>query len=132
MATKINSSYAWLVLAEERLTVVKLLLAEKFFDDAISRAYYSMFSAAKAALLSAGVETRSHSGLINKFGQHFVNTNLVDAQLAKALTAAFAAHQDSDYGIFSRSPQSKAEAIVDNADQFLATITELLSESNDT
>jgi uncharacterized protein (UPF0332 family) len=38
-----------------KLDAAKTLLREGFIDDAISRAYYSMFHAASAVLLSEGI-----------------------------------------------------------------------------
>lgn len=40
--------------------VAQKLFELGYFDDATSRAYYGMFYAAKAVLLSADVDTRSH------------------------------------------------------------------------
>jgi hypothetical protein len=41
--------------SREKLDAAKTLLREGFIDDAISRAYYSMFHAASAVLLSEGI-----------------------------------------------------------------------------
>ena len=47
--------------SKEKLEAAKMLLREGFVDDAISRAYYSMFHAASAALLSEDITVESHS-----------------------------------------------------------------------
>jgi len=41
--------------SREKLDAAKTLLREGFIDDAISRAYYSMFHAASAVLLPEGI-----------------------------------------------------------------------------
>ncbi|GAB4430276.1 MAG: hypothetical protein Kow0031_11110 [Anaerolineae bacterium] len=131
MATEQNLAQAWLTKAEQTLAASNLLLSQHFFDDAASRAYYAMFAAAKAALISIDIETRSHTGLKYQFGQHFVRTGLVDAKFAKMLSATFEVRQSSDYGIFNRPLLAEAQTIVANAEQFVSTIKELLSESNE-
>ena len=47
--------------AEEKLSAAKSLHEDGFQDDAISRAYYVMFHAGSAALLSEGITVESHS-----------------------------------------------------------------------
>ena len=47
--------------AEEKLSAAKSLRGDGFQDDAISRAYYVMFHAGSAALLSEGITVESHS-----------------------------------------------------------------------
>jgi len=49
--------------SKEKLEAAKMLLREGFVDDAISRAYYSMFYAASAALLSEDITVESHSAM---------------------------------------------------------------------
>jgi uncharacterized protein (UPF0332 family) len=88
-----------------------------------------MFSAASAALASINIAPRSHAGLRNQFGQHFVQTGLLDSQYAKMLARAFEARQSSDYEIFNQATQLEAEAIIANAEQFVNTIKNLLSET---
>ena len=47
--------------AEEKLSAAKSLREDGFQDDAISRAYYVMFHAGSAALLSEGIAVESHN-----------------------------------------------------------------------
>jgi hypothetical protein len=69
----------------EKLNAAKVLLKDGFVDDAISRAYYSMFHAASAVLLSAGISVESHSALKNMFGLHFVKTGKIDKKFSRWL-----------------------------------------------
>ena len=48
--------------------------------NSVSRAYYAMFYAAKAALLSRGLDLRKHSASIAKFRELFVITGQVDPE----------------------------------------------------
>ncbi|HRV94436.1 MAG TPA: HEPN domain-containing protein [Anaerolineae bacterium] len=131
MAKEPDIVHAWLTRADERLEAAKLLLNEQLLDDAVSRAYYAMFSAAKAALISIGVETKSHTGLRNQFGRHFVQTGLLDARLAKVLATAFEVRVNSDYSISGWASQPEAETVIADAEQFVAEIKKFLSKLND-
>ena len=48
----------------EKLESARILLRTGRFDDAISRAYYAAFYAARALLLLLGVEARTHEGVL--------------------------------------------------------------------
>jgi uncharacterized protein (UPF0332 family) len=75
MEEKLATIRAWLSLADEKIEVAHKLFELGYFDDATSRAYYGMFYAAKAILLSVDVDTRSHTGVLNQFSQQFIKTS---------------------------------------------------------
>lgn len=58
--------------ANEKLDSAKLLLENEYFKDAVSRAYYCMYNAARALLLTKDVSPKTHKGLIAKFGEEFM------------------------------------------------------------
>ena len=58
--------------SHEKLKVAQKLLSGDEYEDAVSRAYYSAFHAAQAALLTEGLSASSHQGLVNLFGLHLV------------------------------------------------------------
>jgi uncharacterized protein (UPF0332 family) len=67
----------------------------------MSRAYYAMFYAASAALLSRNVERSKHSGAIAAFGQHLVKSGRFTAQHQQRLQAAFEDRSEGEYaGVF--------------------------------
>lgn len=65
--------------AEARLEASRHLLKNGFRDDAVSRAYYSMYFAATAMFLARGIQVRTHRGLVARFGREFVETGLLEA-----------------------------------------------------
>ena len=78
------------VLAEWRrstqaLQAADLLSREDYREDAVSRAYYSILHAAKAALLVHDVATASHAGVRRMFGKHLVLTGDIEGQWSKYL-----------------------------------------------
>lgn len=76
--------------AQRALTSAKLLLDSGDVDGACNRAYYAMFDAARAALLSIHAPVpaevaRTHSGLITAFSLHLVKPGLVAVEHGRSL-----------------------------------------------
>lgn len=131
MAEQSELIQAYLARAEKSLTAAELLLNSSLFDDAVSRAYYAMFYAAKAALETIGIETNSHSGLISQFGLHFIKTGKLQSRYGRMLAQTFQVRQVGDLDVQVSPRPIEAEKVVSDAVQFVAVIKKLLSESNE-
>ena len=88
--------------AERAAESAKLLLANGDFDSACNCAYYAMFDAARAALLSKDPTipsdaARSHNGLISVFSLQLVKTGLVPVAFGKDLNKAEDLRLIADY-----------------------------------
>lgn len=55
--------------ANQTIFEIKILIDNKLWNTAINRMYYACFYAVGALLVKHGVETSSHSGSRQKFGQ---------------------------------------------------------------
>jgi len=120
----------YLDLAAEKLDVARELLDLSRFDDTVSKAYYVMFYAAKAALLTAGVvDVHRHTGVISFFGKQFVKTGKVDRRYSKILSNALDARLDADYDPKRRAIREDAEQAIADAEVFLAKAREIVAEA---
>jgi uncharacterized protein (UPF0332 family) len=83
------------------LKVARLALNAGDNDSAVSRSYYAMFDIARAALLRAGVTEdklpRTHSGVIEAFRSHAVQSGQIDRQLATQLSRTESLRIKADY-----------------------------------
>lgn len=70
--------------AKRRLDAAYHLFEDGFYEDAVSRAYYSMYFAAKALLLKKDITVKTHKGLLSKFGLEFVNEGVVEEYYGRA------------------------------------------------
>lgn len=122
----LNSPAVWLELAESKLDHAKRIFKIGLYDDAVSRAYYAMFYAAKAALLSEGMDLRRHSSAVTKFRELFVVTGRVDAEYLRYLGRAQSARERSDYAPFAPLGKNGAEEILNIASAFVEKIKELV------
>lgn len=62
--------------------------------------YYACFYAVGALLVKHDVETSSHSGNRQKFGQLFIQTGLISKELGKHYSELFEKRQRGDYNDF--------------------------------
>ena len=66
----------------------ELLLEAGFYEDAVSRAYYAVLHAAKAALLARDIITESHTAVRRLFGKELVQPGLLEKEWAMILAHA--------------------------------------------
>jgi len=105
--------------ARRRLEASERLFGDGFHEDAVSRAYYAMYHAAKACLILEGSSPKTHEGVISEFGRLFVLTGKVDAGLGRALSAAKEDREDSDYEVYAEIDEEEAERVLKEAQNFL-------------
>jgi uncharacterized protein (UPF0332 family) len=86
--------------ANETISEIKILIDNKLWNTAINRMYYACFYAVGALLVKHGVETSSHSGSRQKFGQLFIHTGFISKDLGKHYSELFEKRQKGDYNDF--------------------------------
>ncbi len=106
--------------AEHKLRSAELLLNSGEIKDAISRAYYASFHAARAMLLSVGLEPRSHEGTITLFGLHFVKTGLVEPRFGKSLSRSRDDRENGDYAEVTFFDHQDVRRAIDEAREMIA------------
>jgi uncharacterized protein (UPF0332 family) len=112
--------------AEGALSAARVLLKAKNTEGACNRAYYAMFDAAHAGLLSAkvalaGDSLKTHAGLIGTFGKHLVQAGLIDAEHGRAFNQVQRLRQLADY---TGEPVSLDDATraLEQAEAFVAAV----------
>ena len=114
--------------AELRLDAARHLLKTGFCDDAVSRAYYSMYFAATAMFLARGIQVKTHRGLVSRFGQEFVKKGLIEAHFGRTLRMAEELRSEADYSIIRQISNEEAAANVDDAEMFLARAKDVIAD----
>lgn len=112
--------------AHQAASSARLLLDAGDTSGACNRAYYAMFDAARAALLTSGATLSSeigktHSGLIHAFSQHLVKTGLVPKELGQSLARAHELRLIGDY-TGDRVQATDAQTAVEQAAKFIAAL----------
>ena len=107
--------------ADKALRSAKRLL-EEFPEDAVSRAYYAMFHAARAILHVKGIKAKTHGAVISMFGKEIAEKGIVDKELGRILNRAFDLRQKSDYEIDVEIKSGDVEEIVKDAERFIKMV----------
>jgi uncharacterized protein (UPF0332 family) len=94
----------------------------------VNRAYYAMFYAALALLVTVDRHSVKHSGVIALFDKEFVRQNIVSKELSKMLHQAFESRLEGDYKDNSKIDRKTATEILESADKFVRAIEEKLSK----
>jgi uncharacterized protein (UPF0332 family) len=105
--------------AHEKLTVPKRLLADDFFADAVSRAYYAMFYAARALLAARDVYPKTHRGVISQFGLLFVKPGHFERAIFDFFVRAHEDREEADYGVLAEIEVEEAKELVEAAEVFV-------------
>jgi len=86
--------------AKETISETRILIENKLWNTAINRMYYACYYAVGALLVKQGVETSSHSGSRQKFGQLYIHTGLISTEHGKHYSELFEKRQKGDYNDF--------------------------------
>lgn len=124
--SRLEEVQAELSRAARSLQAAQSLLDQNFLEDSLSRAYYAILHAARAALLAGGIHVSSHRSVRRLFGFHLIKTAKLDVRLAKIL----AEEQDdrflADYDAWFHPERERAEKRVKEAAEFLSAIDAFL------
>jgi uncharacterized protein (UPF0332 family) len=114
----------WLKRSTNALKASEALVSEELFDDAISRAYYAMFYAAKALLIRDGVTAGSkHSAIVAAFGREYAKTGKIEPRYHQMLIEDFEWRQKADYDVFWHADRETAQGRVADAREFVSLIS---------
>ena len=108
--------------AKEALTAAKNLFEDGLFADSISRAYYAIFHAARAVLLTKEIDTDTHSGAISMFGLHFVKNGLIEERFGRIFNEAKDARELGDYIVTKEFTKEETDKRVKQAIEFLQRV----------
>ena len=105
--------------ASEKLEVAKSLFENEFYPDAVSRAYYAMFYAARALLSKKNIYPKTHRGVISQFGLLFVKAGKFKKEIFDLFARAQEDREEADYGLLSEIEEEEAKRIIGGAEEFL-------------
>jgi len=116
--------------AERKISAAKKLMELGEYEDAVSRAYYGIFHAAKAALISEGVSSKTHEGTMREFGSRFIKERKLPRELGTIFSDARSLRETADYAITPLIKPEDAEWSIKAAEKFLKQVEEHLKERN--
>jgi uncharacterized protein (UPF0332 family) len=96
---------------------------------AASRAYYAVFHAASALLLSVGLEVRTHKGVVSLLGEHFVRPGRISSRMGRLVSRMQRDREDADYAPGAVFTREEAGQMIAEAAAFLAEARRLIAEA---
>lgn len=97
----------------------------------VNRAYYSIFYAALALLVTVNAEPTKHVGVLAKFDEFFIREGIFPKEMSKIIHHAFDMRQAGDYQKSKVITEEQSFEVLNLAEEFVNTIVEKLSRDND-
>lgn len=116
--------------ARKALRAAKTLEGAGLFEDCVSRAYYAVLHAAKAALAFSSIEPDSHESVRRMFGLHLVKAGEIEKEFAQILTAEKEDREISDYEVGVQIEAERAKQRVNEAERFIRRIEKFLGSAS--
>jgi uncharacterized protein (UPF0332 family) len=94
----------------------------------VNRAYYSVFYAALALLVTEDIEPSKHTGVLAKFDELFVRQGIFPREMSKIIHHAFDMRQAGDYQKSRVITEEQAAEVLKSAEKFVKAVEEKLSQ----
>ncbi len=114
--------------ARRNLDAAAYLLGGGFFAEAVTRAYYAAFHAARGALLAVGVQAKTHRGVHTQVSDRLVREGHLPADASHWLRVLAGARAVADYDDGAALNEAQAHEALDLAVQFVQAVTTLLGQ----
>jgi uncharacterized protein (UPF0332 family) len=112
--------------AKETYGEVEGLIKLGYLNTAVNRIYYACYYAVSALMIKNGLSAKSHAGVRQMFGLHFVKTGLISKEHAKYFTDLFDRRQTGDYDDFVEYKKETVEDLYTPALDFITAIENLI------
>ncbi|PSQ98179.1 MAG: hypothetical protein BRD48_08065 [Bacteroidetes bacterium QS_9_68_14] len=108
--------------SQQYLRSAAVLLEVGDYDSCVSRAYFAMFYAARAALLTTGTSVRNRRSVRSAFVERFVDGGRFPQHAAEVLHHAHDLQETADYAQQPVVEETDAEKVLSEAEAFIGSI----------
>jgi uncharacterized protein (UPF0332 family) len=124
-----REAHAFLLKAQKFLKASEALLGGGFHEDAASRAYYAMFTAAKSMLLEIGEKPKRYREVQGAFGRLFAYKDATYKKYHRYLIDAYAQRNVADYDaeLVASIGEQEARLVILQAREFVDMAEEFVS-----
>ena len=114
--------------AVRALRAAKLLVEEHLFADSVSRAYYGVLHAARAALLAHDTITESHAAVRRLFGDVLVRPGAIEREWGRMLSELQRDRIAADYDVGTGWDSDTSARVLHDAEGFVERIGAYLTD----
>lgn len=122
----LNLSKSRVLHAYDCLKEAEILLNADEYRGTANRAYYAAFHALRAVLILDNFDSKKHSGIIAKFRELYLKTELFDKEMSNEISSLFRVRSASDYDDFYIVSKQEAVEQLQNARHIVNTISDYL------
>ena len=108
-ANRLANARAEAALGDDALRAASALLELDLHNDAVSRAYYAAFHYARALLLVAGLEPKTHRGVVSLLLEHYEKPGRLEPGAVSILARLQTFRGLADYDASERLSKERAE-----------------------
>ncbi|MBQ7419131.1 MAG: HEPN domain-containing protein [Prevotella sp.] len=108
--------------AENTLKEVLSHIENGFYNTAVNRMYYACYYAASALLISAQITVKSHEGVRQQLGLHFVQSGIIPSELGRFYSRLFSKRSTGDYDDFVNHTLQTVEELYPQAEHFVDVV----------
>lgn len=112
--------------ARESLRAAETLARDRCYADAISRAYYAILHAAKAALHVHDIAAESHPAVRRMFGLHLVKPGEIEPEWSAYLVESLDDRLAADYDVETSFSREDAKSECRRSREFLSRVKRYL------
>jgi len=116
--------------AKETLLEAEVLIENKFYNAAVNRLYYACYYSVNALLLKHRITAKTHAGIKQMFGLHFIVNGRLDPKLGHFYNQLFNDRITSDYDDFIAYDKEMIDEIFPKAKDFINQLSKII-EIND-
>ena len=118
---------AMLAKARRSLAAAEAHLERGEHDFASGRAYYAVFHAMQAALLTKGLTFAKHSGVISAFAQRFLKTDLLPREFGPMVQRLRRDRETGEYSYLESITRAAAERDRADAERIVVAVESLVA-----
>ena len=113
--------------ANQLLYDVDVLIENELWNSAINRMYYACFHAVSALLIKNGIQVKTHMGVRQAFGLHFVKTGMISLEFGRVFSRIYDKRQSSDYDDFIEFTKEEIEKLYPQIKAFVMAVEKLVN-----
>ena len=114
--------------AKTTLTEVKSHIENGFYNTAVNRMYYACFYAASALLIANKIQVKSHEGVRQQLGLHFVLTGKISQEQGKFYSLLYSKRTAGDYEDFLTHDKDTVDWLFPRSVEFILQIAAMVEE----
>lgn len=117
--------------ARQHIHLAERMLEAQGYEACVSRAYYGMFSLARALVNTVEPTAHTHKGIHAQFTRHFIEQDGLPSELTDLLAEVYEVRQQAAQTHDLVVSPKQAETILNQARQFVSRAQELYCPSGD-